>query len=193
MTLFDGRTQDEWFLELETQIHWMECHALTAFALLGIPESLADIGCGIGTVVRLAAMLGIESYGVDQLANQNFVNATLFRANLVETFTLPKPVNMVWCTEVAEHLDQSAHATLCDTLADNLAEGRGNYLVFSSAYPNQDGSGHLSERPSKYWKDQFALRDLNFRKDLTVNLALLWSNINSPLFWLAANVMVFEK
>lgn len=116
-----------------------------------------------------------------------------FNANLVERFVAPFPMHMVWCIETAEHLDSSAHATLCDTLTENLMEGRGNYLVFSAAYPNQGGMGHVSERPSKYWLDQFSLRELGFRKDLTVSLALLWSNIGSPLYWLASNVMVFEK
>lgn len=195
---YDNISKDDWFLELEPQMSWNDRHALAAFSLLGIPKSLLDVGCGMGRVVHVADALGSDAYGVDQLITPREdqwiqINNRFFHANLVEKFDLPEPVNMVWCTEVAEHLDPSAHATLCDTLCDNLAEGRGNYLVFSSAYPNQSGTGHVSERPAMYWKDQFALRNLNWRKDLTVNLALLWSNIGSPLYWLAANVMVFEK
>lgn len=192
MNLFDNRTKESWFLELKPQVEWNDRHALAAFALLGVPESLLDVGCGMGRVVNVANSLGVtRSFGIDQLID--YESKHFFHANLVEKFTLDEPVKMVWCTEVAEHLDPSAHATLCDTLADNLAEGRGNYLVFSAAFPNQNGTGHLSERPAEYWKSQFALRNLNWRKDLTVNLSLLWSNIGSPLYWLAANVMVFEK
>lgn len=191
-TLYDGRTHESWYKELVVQAEWMGRHAYAAFALLGLPESFLDVGCGIGVIVDIADILGCEAYGVDQLCSVNNTGI-LKHANLVEKFTLPNRVTMVWCTEVAEHLDPSAHATLCDTCADNLAEGRGNYLVFSSAFPNQGGSGHLSERPAQYWMKQFELRHLNFRRDLSVNLALLWSNIGSPLYWLAANVMVFEK
>lgn len=191
MKLYDGRTKEDWMRELEAQENWVRRHALCAFGLLDVPESLLDVGCGLGTAVSTALALGVEAYGIDQLID--YKSKYFEHVNLVKRFTLPKQVGMVWCTEVAEHLDPSAHATLCDTCADNLKEGRGNYLVFSSAFPNQGGSGHVSERPSAYWQKEFHLRELNFRRDLTVNLSMLWLNIGSPLYWLAANVMVFEK
>lgn len=178
--------------ELRPQEDWILRHFYTAIALLGTPHSMLDVGCGFGWLPYYAIQVGVDAYGVDQLCSVNG-KGYLFHKNLVEKFDLGEQVEMVWCTEVAEHLDPSAHSTLCDTLADNLKEGRGNYLVFSSAFPNQGGNVHVSERPSKYWLDQFAMRDLGFRKDLTVSLSLLWSNINSPLYWLACNVMVFEK
>lgn len=188
---YDGVSREAWFDELKPQNEWNYRHLLAAFALLGEPDSMLDVGCGLGSIVEISHKLGVNAFGVDQLIN--YESDYFFHANLVERFRLDSQVNLVWCTELAEHLDSSAHAVLCDTLADNLQEGRGNYLVFSSAYPNQGGTGHLSERPAKYWQDEFSLRNLNFRRDLTVNLALLWSNIGSPLYWLAANVMVFEK
>ena len=191
MATYDGVPRDAWVDELKPQNEWNYRHLLLAFALLGKPASMLDVGCGLGSAVEAAHNLGVLAFGVDQLIN--YESDYFFHANLVEKFLLEEKVNLVWCTEVGEHLDASAHATLCDTLAENLLEGRENYLVFSSAYPNQGGTGHLAERPAKYWKDQFALRDLNFRKDLTVNLSLLWSNIGSPLYWLPANVLVFEK
>lgn len=195
ISLYDGRTENEWIDELARGGNWMKRHALAAFALLERPQSLLDVGCGLGDVVQVAGNLGVRAFGVDQLISKDEPpeGGGFFHHNLVEKFTLVKPVTMVWCTEVAEHLDPSAHATLCDTCADNLLEGRGNYLIFSSAHPSQGGTEHLSERPAKYWKDQFAMRQLGYRHDLTVNLALLWSNLGSPLYWLAANVMVFEK
>ena len=190
--MYDGKTREEWEQELSLQRDWNIRHILSLFALLGIPNSLLDVGCGDGAMVKTAKKLGVDSFGIDQLIKEG--PSTLFlHVNLVDKFLLISPMNMVLCLEVAEHLDQSAHATLCDTLAENLAEGRGNYLVFSAAFPNQGGMGHVSERPSKYWQDQFSLRNLNYRKDLTVGLSLLWSNIGSPLYWLPANVMVFEK
>ena len=188
--LYDGRTRDSWIEELSAQYSWDVRHALAAFSLLGLPKSFLDVGCGLGMIVEFANRMVIDAYGVDQLAEdtKHFKNV-----NLVNAFDLKKKFSMVWCIEVAEHLDASAHATLCDSLVRHLSEGRGNYLVFSSAYPNQGGTGHLSERPAKYWQDQFALRNLGFRKDLSVSLSLLWSHIDSPLFWLPANVMIFEN
>lgn len=191
--LYDGRTPEEWHEELEPQEGWMVRHFFCAIALLGFPKTFLDIGCGFGRLVDVADALMIQAHGVDQLVAVEWASDYFTQWNLVEYFKFKHQANWVWCTEVAEHLDPSAHATLCDTLADNLMEGRENYLIFSAAHPSQGGSGHLSERPAKYWKDQFSMRELGYRHDLTVNLALLWSNIGSPLYWLPANVMVFEK
>ena len=187
--LYDGRTREEWYRELGAQTEWMMRTGLLTFALLGLPSSLLDVGCGLGVIVHLAKALGVDAIGIDQLGGKD--NKIIVHANLVEKYQSGYSFEMVWCTEVAEHLDASAHATLCDTLADNLQEG--GKLVFSSAFPNQGGSSHLAERPARYWHDQFAMRNLNYRKDLTVNLALLWSNIGSPLYWLPAHVLIFEK
>ena len=161
--LYDGRTENDWNDELIPQERWMRRHALSAFSMLEVPDTFLDVGCGTGIVVKTVRSLGSSGFGIDQLVNPDIDEESIYtifvHANLVDKFSLLKPVNMVWCTEVAEHLDASAHATLCDTCADNLKEGRGNYLVFSSAYPGQGGNGHISERPAGYWKDQFAKRD----------------------------------
>lgn len=196
VTLYDGRTQEDWEKELEASREFNVRHLLALFAMFGVPETMLDVGCGDGTMVRTAVMLGIRAYGVDQLQKSYDPKSTennLFHHNLVNPFRLPVQVKMVLCLETAEHLHESAHATLCETLVENLEPGRGNFLIFSAAYPGQGGNGHLSERPAQYWHKEFSLRSMNFRKDLTSQLALLWSNIGSPLFQLASNVMVFEK
>jgi len=185
---FDGIDEQDWFDELEGVREWNIRHCLTALAVLGIPETLLDVGCGDGTMVKTALSLGINAFGVDQLVSTGdmFINH-----NLVNHFSFEPRCQQVWCIEVAEHLDPSAHATLCDTLNNNLEDH--GILLFSAAHPNQGGMGHVAERPPKYWIDQFALRDLSYNQVLTVRMSLLWSNIDSPLYWLASNVLIFNK
>lgn len=194
--LYDGRTQEDWIKELEASREFNVRHLLALFAMFGVPESMLDVGCGDGTMVKTARKLGVIAYGLDQLVKKDdfeLEDIYQFHHNLVNKFKLLVRVKMVLCLETAEHLHESAHATLCETLVENLELGRGNFLIFSAAYPGQGGNGHLSERPAQYWHKEFSLRSMNFRKDLSSQLALLWSNINSPLFQLASNVMVFEK
>lgn len=196
VTLYDGRTKEDWEKELESSREFNVRHLLALFSMFGVPDSMLDVGCGDGTMVKTARKLGVIAYGLDQLVSQLSIEEDeifLFHHNLVNPFKLITQVKMVLCLETAEHLHESAHATLCETLVDNLEPGRGNFLIFSAAYPGQGGNGHLAERPAQYWHKEFSLRSMNFRKDMTSQLALLWSNINSPLFQLASNVMVFEK
>lgn len=191
MATYDGRERDAWLEELGKVSADNVRHLLALFALLGIPESYLDVGCGDGSMVNAALRLGVRAFGVDQLVEKD--TEVFFHKNLVDPFRLKRPVAMVTCFEVAEHLHESSHATLCETLAGNLEPGREHYLIFTAAYPGQGGNGHISERPAAYWHNEFSLRGLNHRRDLTINLALLWSNINSPLSFFPANVMVFEK
>lgn len=190
--LYDGRTRQEWMDELFLQQEWNVRHALATIVCFGLPKTMLDVGCGDGTWVRIYRSLGCNAFGVDQIADKEG-NAFLHRCNLVNKYLLSTPVDLITCLEVAEHLHPSAHSTLCETLCDNLAEGRGNLLIFSSAHPGQGGSIHISERPAPYWHKEFHLRGLNYRDDLTTRLQLVWSNFGSPLWWLPANVMVFEK
>lgn len=190
MIAFDGIAEVDWMEELDEMSEWNTRHLLSAFALLGIPKSLLDIGCGNGTMVHTARSLGVEALGVDQLVQDDW-GEWFIRHNLVNAYKAPRPAEQVWCIEVAEHLDSTAHATLCDTLIDNLQDH--GILVFSAAHPNQGGMGHVAERPARYWMDQFSLRSLSYNQVKTVQLSLLWGNIGSPLYWLPANIQVYEK
>lgn len=189
---FDGYSSQLWMNGLTMMDKFNIRHFMTLVGLIGIPESYLDVGCGTGATVKIATRIGIEAFGVDQLVEESW-GTNFYHHNLVNPFALPHPVNLVTCFEVAEHLHETAHATLCDTLCSNLREGRGNYLVFSAARPGQGGTGHIACRPAEYWGDQFSLRQLNFNLDITMALGLLWSNIRTPLNYLWDNVMVFEK
>lgn len=186
---FDGISADEWHDELELWEEWGKRHLLAAIAMLGFPRRMLDVGCGLGGGVLMARSLGIDAVGLDQLVENE--DDVFIHHNLVDRYFSGRPFEWVWCIEVAEHLDPTAHATLCDTLNDNLTKD--GLLIFSAAHPNQGGMGHVSERTSRYWQDQFFLRGLCWSKELTVNLSLLWSNIGSPFYWLPSNVLVFKK
>ena len=191
VALYDGRLRTDWTAELLPSQEYNRRHLLALFALTGIPASYLDVGCGDGTMVRMARQMGVSAFGVDQLVEGD--GDGFYHRNLVDRFILDNPVHLVTSFEVAEHLHESAHARLCDTLCENLKAGTGNFLVFTAAHPGQGGNGHLSERPAQYWHNEFFLRHLNYRKDVTTELALLWSHINSPLGYMAGNAMVFEK
>lgn len=188
--LYDGELRETWENGLEPTNAYNVRHLLTIFARLGIPKSYLDVGCGTGIMVKTARVLGVEAFGVDQLVQPDWP-PYFFHANLVSYFKLPEPVELVTCIEVGEHLHESAHHTLCDTLADNVAGG--GTLIFSAARPGQGGTGHISCRPAEYWGNEFTLRKMTMDHVLTMNMALLFSNINSPLNYFHDNLMVWKK
>lgn len=194
MTTYDGESHENWMRGLKAMDRWNIKHILSAFALFEVPQIYLDVGCGDGIMVETARKLGSEAYGVDQLVDETWPSY-YFHKNLVDYFQLPlsKKANIVTCIEIAEHLHESAHATLCDTICENLASGTENYLIFSAARPGQDGTGHIACRPAHYWAEQFIRRGLTADDMMTMNLALLWSRIKSPLNYFYDNVMVFHK
>lgn len=185
-----------WQQILEPHDSWNERHILAAFSLFGIPSTYLDVGCGTGVMVRTARSLGCEAYGVDQIEHEE---PFFFKKDLAETvffleFATSGVANMadlVTCLEVAEHLNDDGSIRLCDTIARHVAEG--GKLIFSSAHPGQGGDGHIGIKPATFWREQLHRHGVHYRQDLSTQLALIWSNIGSPLYWLAANVQVFDR
>lgn len=191
---YDGELHETWMNGLDSMNRWNIKHLLSAFALFEIPQIFLDVGCGNGITVQIARRLGVEAYGVDQLVEDDW-QPYFFHKNLVDYFELPegKKADIVYCIEVAEHIHETAHATFCDTLCNNLAEGMNKFLIFSAARPGQDGTGHVACRPAKYWAEEFVRRGLTENDIMTSRLGLLWSKIYSPLDYFSDNLMVFHK
>lgn len=194
MTTYDGVPHEHWMDGLTSMDRWNIKHILSAFALFDVPETFLDVGCGNGIMVKTARKLGSEAYGVDQLVEPDW-EPYFFHKNLVDYFELPdgKKADIVMSIEIAEHLHESAHSTFCNTLCNNLKEGTDKFLIFSAARPGQGGTGHIACRPARYWAEEFIMRGLVANDQMTMNLALLWSRIRSPLDYFTDNCMVFHK
>lgn len=189
--LYDGYSKANWLNGLSEMDGHNVRHILSALALLGMPKSYLDVGCGTGIMVKTAVNLGVKAYGVDQLVDDSWPE-NFYHKNLVDRFILPEgPVELVTSFEVAEHIHETAHATFCGTLCDNLAPK--GWLLFSCARPGQGGTGHISARPAEHWHYEFGLRGLAYNRLMTLNLALIWANIGSPLTYMWDNLIVFNK
>lgn len=162
---------------------------LAAFAVLGIPKILLDLGSGTGAMVELARSMGIDAFGVDRLAEAT--NPHYLPWDLSKPLDLEVLYDWVVTIETAEHLPPEAAPIFCDTIANHLVTS--GTLVFTSAGPGQAGEHHVNCRPGYYWRELLHERGIHYREDLTFRLKLAWQAIPMPMMWLPANLQVFDK
>lgn len=153
------------------------------------PRSVVDIGCGIGTWLKVFADHGVDDYlGVDgfggrtdllEIEGEKFIEHDLStRLHINRTFDLAVSL------EVAEHLPEA----LADTFVDSLAS-LAPVVAFSAAVPGQGGTGHLNEQWQSYWVDLFRQRGLQ-AYDLV--RPLVWENTAVAAHY-AQNLLIFAR
>ncbi len=122
------------------------------------PESVVDVGCGIGTWLAAFMEHGVtDVLGVDgdyvPVADLR-VPVERFRAHDLRTpLTVGRSFDLAICLEVAEHLPAPSAPALVDSLTE-LAP----VVLFSAAVPGQGGVGHVNEQWPEYWIELFQAR-----------------------------------
>jgi hypothetical protein len=119
------------------------------------PESLLDVGCGVGTWLKAAREFGIEEIagvdGVEIPSTELLVPRGVFRVvDLSRPWTLDRKFDVALCLEVAEHLDERHGRLLIETLTAHSDE-----IVFSAACPRQRGQHHVNCQWPAYWQELF--------------------------------------
>ena len=121
------------------------------------PQTVVDVGCGVGTWLAVwkklgAKILGIDGDYVDR--SQLFIDPEEFHsANLEEKIHLNKKFALVQTLEVAEHLSRDRAESFVDDLT-NL----GDVILFGAAVIGQGGTNHVNEQMQSYWAEKFLRR-----------------------------------
>jgi len=153
------------------------------------PNSILDVGCGIGTWLSVARKFGVENiYGIEG----PWLNPKQLRIepeyvtiqDLENPFNLHRSFDLVISLEVAEHLSPNVASTFIDTLVSH-----GDIILFSAAIPYQGGHNHINEQFPSYWADLFAKFDfipLDFiRRQIWDDESILW--------WFRQNILLFVR
>lgn len=153
------------------------------------PQSVVDVGCGVGTWCAAAMDLGVpDCVGIDgphvPLADLRIPPHFFIRHDLVERLPVRRKADLAICLEVAEHLPADRAATL---VADLCAVA--DIVLFSGALPYQGGTRHVNEHWAEYWATLFAN---NGFAPFDVLRDRIWHDRRIPP-WYRQNVIVFAK
>ena len=150
-------------------------------------RSVVDVGCGVGTWLRVFQECGIQDFlGVDgDYVNRRlleFPGERFLAHDLNRSLKLDRRFDLVVSLEVAEHLPPESAETFVRTLTS-----LGPVVMFSAAIPFQNGNNHLNEQWPDYWAEQFRRRGY-----ATVDCIrrLVWSD-DEVEPWYAQNTLVF--
>jgi SAM-dependent methyltransferase len=167
---------------------------LAAFAHFGVPESFLDLGCGTGNLVGLASRIGVSSScGIDVSFNvvqqpAEGGGGVLVRHDLLKPLTIwDDRFDLVWCTEVAEHLPDASE------LLSAVVRYAGDRVIWTAAQPGQGGVGHVNEKSRGYWSHEFALRGLRYEAEESEDLRSTWRKVAGRCKWYPENLSVFRR
>jgi hypothetical protein len=120
--------------------------------LIGIPESIVDLGGGAGGWLKAFKDTGTEKvYCIDHpsikpeellISQEDFIPYDLSKE-------MPSPIkcDLAISTEFAEHIDKSKSKDVVNFLTQSSS-----IVLFSAAIPGQVGIGHINEQRPDFWK-----------------------------------------
>jgi SAM-dependent methyltransferase len=151
------------------------------------PQSVIDIGCGLGTWLskfqqyNITDILGVDGDYIEpeqlEIPSDKFIPY-----DLKHPFTIDRKFDLVISLEVAEHLPQDCAEEFVASLT-NL----GSVVLFSAAIPFQGGTEHINEQWPDYWVSFFEKRDFI---PIDCIRRRIWTNEKVEV-WYAQNIMVF--
>ena len=153
------------------------------------PESILDIGCGVGTWLQAAQSLGVKDIlGVDGADAAHDVpridKSRILLMDLNQPISVGRRFDLVMSLEVAEHLPGSSARAFVDNLTRH-----GDLVLFSAALPFQGGFGHVNENWLEYWAKLFEHAGF---EPLDILRRTLWHNTDVE-WWYRQNMILFRR
>lgn len=152
------------------------------------PNTLLDVGCGLGSWLSVAKENNCEVFGIDGAYVKEedlLVEKSLFKAiDLNEQYNLEKKFDLAISLEVAEHIFQENAKTFIESLCSHS-----DIVLFSAAVPHQEGTLHYNEQNNDYWVQKF---DESGYQCYDFLRHIIWNNTKIS-WWYRQNLLIFVK
>jgi SAM-dependent methyltransferase len=155
------------------------------------PDSVLDIGCGLGTWLKAARGCGAEHIaGIDgphvprdrlYIESEAFTAADLTDPSALTTAIAGRRFDLTMCLETVEHLPADLAREFVAILARTS-----DVVLWSAAIPGQGGTHHVNERLPAYWASlwwEHGFRALDCLRPALQSAAVdIWYVQNAMLF-----------
>lgn len=152
------------------------------------PKTVLDIGCGLGTWLKIFEENQCEVFGIDgdYVAVKDLViESNKFKPyNLNLEYNLQTKFDLVISLEVAEHILPENAKIFIESMCLH-----GDVILFSAAIPGQEGTLHYNEQYNDYWIDLFSQNGYQCVDFLRHKI---WNNIKIS-WWYRQNILIFIK
>ncbi|WP_310378313.1 class I SAM-dependent methyltransferase [Flavobacterium sp.] len=151
-------------------------------------NTVLDVGCGLGTWLKIFEENQCEVFGIDgnYVQIQDLViDANKFKPyNLNLAYNLEKKFDLVISLEVAEHILPENAQTYIDSMCLHS-----DIVLFSAAIPGQEGTLHYNEQYNEYWVALFAQNGFQCIDFLRHEI---WNN-DKTSWWYRQNILIFIR
>lgn len=131
-------------------------------------ESVLDLGCGFGySMEYFVHQLKLDALGVDGcekcVKGHKFPDRILKHDLTQSPCFSGKQVDMVWCCEVLEHIEEKFLQNVLDTLYYHARK----LVVVTAAPPGSPGYHHVNCQKPEYWIEKLSSHRLRYNAEET--------------------------
>lgn len=153
------------------------------------PQSVADLGCGVGTWLKVFMDAGINDIqGIEGgwVKDDAIVipKEKFHKQDITTPVGFERQFDLAVSLEVAEHIQEKNSEQFLDNLTA-LAP----VILFSAAIPLQGGRSHVNEQWPEYWKDKFNNRNYVLIDCIRPNV---WNDPKIEM-WYAQNSFLYVR
>ncbi|TDE53947.1 class I SAM-dependent methyltransferase [Flavobacterium sp. GT3P67] len=152
------------------------------------PKTVLDIGCGLGTWLKIFEQNQCEVFGID--GDYVKIKDLVIDQNKFKSYDLNLPYNLerkfdlAISLEVAEHVYPKNAKAFIDSICLHS-----DIVLFSAALPGQEGTMHFNEQYNEYWTDLFSQKGYQCIDFLRHKI---WNN-QKISWWYRQNILIFIK